>query len=41
MTVVDENENSNHEYTYLHWAEFFEFIGRVAWLKYLDQYQND
>ena len=30
MTVVNENESSNYEYTYLHFAEFIEMIGRIA-----------
>ena len=30
MTIVDESDDSNYEYTYLHWPEFIEFIGRLA-----------
>ena len=30
MTVVEESEDSNYEYTYLHWPEFIEFMGRLA-----------
>ena len=30
MTVVEESDDSNYEYTYLHWPEFVEFIGRLA-----------
>ena len=41
MTVVNENEHANYEYTYLHKPEFLEFIGRLAWLKYFDTYLSD
>lgn len=41
MTVANENDDGNYEYTYLHRPEFLEFIGRLAWLKYLDTYLND
>ena len=41
MTVINENDDANYEYTYLHLPEFLEFIGRLAWLKYLKTYQND
>lgn len=30
MTCVQETDNSNYEYTYLHKSEFYEFIGRLA-----------
>lgn len=40
MTCVKETENANFEYTYLHMSEFFEFIGRLAWLKYMDTYED-
>ena len=40
MTVVLENDVSNFEYTYLHWPEFLEFIGRLAQMKYLETYQH-
>lgn len=30
MTVPWENDNSDYEYTYMHWPEFLEFIGRLA-----------
>lgn len=30
MTCVQETDNSNFEYTYLHQSEFYEFIGRLA-----------
>ena len=38
MTVVEENEDANYEYTYLHWPEFIEFIGRLAQVKYRGKY---
>lgn len=41
MTVINENDDANYEYTYLQFPEFLEFIGRLAWLKYLKTYQND
>ena len=41
MTVVNENDYANYEYTYIHWSEFIEFVGRISWLKYLDTYLND
>ena len=41
MTVVNENDYANYEYTYLHQPEFLEFIGRLAWLKYLGTYLSD
>ena len=41
MTVVNENEKGNYEYTFLHWPEFLEFLGRLAWLKYIGTHQHD
>jgi len=41
MTVANENDDANYEYTYIHRPEFLEFIGRLAWLKYKDTYLND
>ena len=35
QTVPNENDNANHEYTYLRFEEFIEMIGRIAQLKYL------
>ena len=40
MTVVEESEDANYEYTYLHWPEFIEFIGRLAQVKYRGKYQE-
>ena len=40
MTVVEEGEDSNYEYTYLHWPEFIEFMGRLAQVKYRGKYQE-
>ena len=40
MTVIEENEDANYEYTYLHWPEFIEFIGRLAQVKYRGKYQE-
>ena len=40
MTCVEETENGNYEYTYLHLKEFYEFIGRLAWLRYKDTYEH-
>ena len=34
QTVTDEIDMANYEYTYLHWPEFIEFIGRIAQLKH-------
>ena len=40
MTVVSECDKANIEYTYLHWPEFIEFIGRLAQVRYLKEYQH-
>ena len=40
MTCVEETENGNYEYTYLHLKEFYEFIGRLGWLRYKDSYEH-
>ena len=40
MTVVEETEDSNYEYTYLHWPEFIEFMGRLAQVKFRGKYQE-
>ena len=41
MTVVEEVDFSNFEYTYIHWPEFVEFIGRLALIKYRGTYQDE
>ena len=38
MTVILETEQSNYEYTYMHWPEFLEFLPRLAWIKYRKTY---
>lgn len=38
QTVALEVENSNYEYTFIHWPEFLEFLCRLAWLKYKENY---
>ena len=35
MTVVEETDKGNYEYTFIRWPEFLEFLGRIAWFKYL------
>ena len=39
-TVVNEVEQSDFEYTYMRKPEFYEFLGRLAWLKYKNTYMN-
>lgn len=41
MTVINENNDANFEYTYIQKPEFIEFIGRLAWLKYVGTYLDD
>ena len=41
MTIVLETENSNFEYTFIHWPEFLEFLPRLAWIKYQSTYQHN
>lgn len=41
MTLVDESKYSNIEYTFLKWPEFLEFIGRLAYYKYLKTPQHE
>ena len=41
MTLIQECDFANVEYTYLHWPEFLEFIGRLAQVKYHKSYQDD
>ena len=41
MTCTEETVTSNYDYTYLYFPEFLEFIGRSAWLKYMDTYQHE
>ena len=41
MTVANENVDANFEYTFMHRPEFLEFIGRLAWLKYLNTHLDD
>ena len=41
MTVVEESDSSDFEYTYLHWPEFVEFMARLAQVKYRGTYQDE
>ena len=34
MTLVDELEQANQEYTFIKWPEFIEFVGRLAYFKF-------
>lgn len=41
MTLADESRYSNIEYTFLKWPEFLEFIGRLAYCKFVKTPQHD
>ena len=41
QTVAEETTESDFEYTFLKWSEFLEFIPRLAWFKYQNQYQHE
>ena len=41
MTVIEENESGNFEYTHLRYVEFLEFIGRISWFRYKDTHWHE
>ena len=41
MTIAEETEMANSEYTFLRWPEFLEFIPRLAYMRHRGTYKHE